>query len=593
MGDNINVYASDPGLEVLLGQGSVLNAVSTLRASPRFTEGLHTLGAVGAVVNDQGLPGLPVLLENGASDLMGKYGPFDVRLGNGAASGYEGNLAAICDGLNARRFVLVPVDQAIKDKTSSDVTAVDLSVTVARGAKAFTVEESDDTFSCTSHGMAAGDTFQLVTLTGGTGAVIATTYYVIASGLTANAFKASATLGGSSLAITLDGSGTLRPIAVAAGVDLDAYVMPAGTQIKTSGGGYIVATLEPVGWVADAFAAQTVRCRQVSGTPAALNLVATFVDTLGDTSVVVTTTATTVPDDIDAAEIVLRYTAAFAACVDNDIGASIDVMFSDRNEAAINDALATHVDTAVGAGVFRIGVIAPPVGTSLATARGTSGDGNGRTSLVQDYVVDLHPGVRRKFPKDSDNLIAPDYLATFPGQGLLAAVICEYRPEQNPAEETTKAIKRYGVVGIESVGTGGQPHWAAGLVTPKLVKKASGSAVFFRDGIMASGVEIATERTRQFLLSGIFERVQPFQKTVASASNREACADGVRAFLQGLLDTERIAAFALSDAYDSTNRHLTLGVAVQEVGTLNVITIYLSVGADSIGVLGGGEQEAA
>ena len=56
--------------------------------------------------------------------------------------------------------------------------------------------------------------FVVADLSTAKGAVIATTYYVIASGLTANAFKASATLGGSSLAITLDGSGTLRPIAL-------------------------------------------------------------------------------------------------------------------------------------------------------------------------------------------------------------------------------------------------------------------------------------------------------------------------------------------------------------------------------------------
>ena len=73
-----------------------------------------------------------------------------------------------------------------------------------------------DTFTSTGHGMSAGQAIAFQTLTGGTGLVIGTTYYVIASGLTADAFKVSATLGGSAFDFTSDISAGTFDLVVAA-----------------------------------------------------------------------------------------------------------------------------------------------------------------------------------------------------------------------------------------------------------------------------------------------------------------------------------------------------------------------------------------
>lgn len=74
--------------------------------------------------------------------------------------------------------------------------------------KAYTVIASTDLFTSTAHGMIAGNP-----LTFGTGApagiTVGTTYYVIATGLTTDAFKVSATVGGSALDVTADGGGNL------------------------------------------------------------------------------------------------------------------------------------------------------------------------------------------------------------------------------------------------------------------------------------------------------------------------------------------------------------------------------------------------
>lgn len=56
---------------------------------------------------------------------------------------------------------------------------------------------SSDLFSCTSHGLDVGTQVFFRTLTGGTNLSTSTRYYVIASGLTADAFKLSTALGGS------------------------------------------------------------------------------------------------------------------------------------------------------------------------------------------------------------------------------------------------------------------------------------------------------------------------------------------------------------------------------------------------------------
>ena len=70
--------------------------------------------------------------------------------------------------------------------------------------KAITIDASTDTFTATSHGLAAGDqvTFKVSSGTLPTPLNTTSTFFVIASGLGANTFKVSATAGGSSVEIS-------------------------------------------------------------------------------------------------------------------------------------------------------------------------------------------------------------------------------------------------------------------------------------------------------------------------------------------------------------------------------------------------------
>lgn len=75
----------------------------------------------------------------------------------------------------------------------------------------YTVVASTDLFASVGSNLQAGN--PVVFAAGApAGITVGTTYYVIASGLTADAFKVSATLGGSALNVTADGGGNLTTI---------------------------------------------------------------------------------------------------------------------------------------------------------------------------------------------------------------------------------------------------------------------------------------------------------------------------------------------------------------------------------------------
>src|SRR5689334_6710680 len=73
--------------------------------------------------------------------------------------------------------------------------------------KTGTATASSDLINITSHGYSAGDLIVLSGLTGGAGLTAGWPYFVIATGLTANAFSVSETVGGAAVDITSDASG--------------------------------------------------------------------------------------------------------------------------------------------------------------------------------------------------------------------------------------------------------------------------------------------------------------------------------------------------------------------------------------------------
>lgn len=590
----VRVFSSDPGMAELLSAGSVFNVIAQAQRAQRpVATGAGSLVLVGGLTGDRGRPNVCVDLPGKVDDLRTRYGGFSAYVGDGANNGYNGNLYAKAKGLDAPRVRVCPVDMALKDKSIAETDAVDLLVKVARGALSFTVEESNDVFTCTGHGLAINDTFQIVTLTGGTGAVVATTYHVI-DVVDADNFKASATSGGASLAITLDGSGVLRPVSVDAGIDLAIRTIPAGTRLRTANGGFVVRTLEDVTWTRGDFGEKSVRVAKVSGTEAALNTISTIVlnsirdvyaSGAADSTLVVTTTATTVPDAVDAAEIVLRYGRAFDAILDTTEGQDSNaVVVCDRSEAAIGDLLAAHCLTAISRGYWRIGVTDAPTGTSAATAEGSSGVGVGRSTLERSVVAYVHQGVRRPFYEDADNLSAADgYLATVSGAMAFAGRVANTPPWENPARPHP-VLRSYGVTGLEALSPPVVPvnHRDAGIVVPEFVQQAGGRYASFRDGIMANGAKIADVRLRHFIGDGLLGVLASAHKAPATRAERESAEAGCSGFLEVLVAEGKIAKWAISLAWDADNDHLRVQCAVDKTGNMDVITVDLLVGGSAV-----------
>jgi hypothetical protein len=119
----------------------------------------------------------------------------------------------------------------------------------AAEVRAVTLAEATDLVGLTAHGLSAGDIVEFEAIATATGLSAGTNYYVIASGLTANACKVSATAGGSAIDIaTGDGTALMR-------------VVSGGTYAAT---GTITAARSAVG-ILETNAAQNASSHALSG----------------------------------------------------------------------------------------------------------------------------------------------------------------------------------------------------------------------------------------------------------------------------------------------------------------------------------------
>jgi len=571
------IYPSDPGNDVLISKGSVINIVRSGNRSPRFAVGLDVLGLIGCVVNDKGAPEVAVSLGNGVADLINAYGGFNSYLGDGAAAGHNGNLLALAYGIDVPRMVLHPVDLAIKDATIA--TGVDLEVSFTRSdaangekqiraghritnhasalAGTGTAAAVGDLITAgAAHGLEVGDTVIFSVLTGGSGLSLATVYYVVSVPLSTT-LTVSATPGGAAVDIGTD------------------Y-----TAMTWSSPSYVLATLEDIHWTAAETGAKTVRCRQVTGTPCALDVVDAFLDASPDANITVNTAVTTVPDDVDAAEVLARYQSAINTLNATMAGRAVTVLCCDRTETAIQDAVAQHCYAVMAEGVIRVCVIAPPVGTTAAAAQGNSGAGIGRTTLQRSRAIYVHPGRRRR----DAGLTGATSDATVAAHIVAAACVATTAPEENPAANGNPNLISYAITGAEALASApvGEDQFNANIMFATFDSDSGGVIPSHRDGVMADGNPINDTRMWDYLARGISVRGAPHHKRLATLARRKTLVGSVNGWLKGLKDEERIADFGTELAYEASTRHGVLTVEVQEIGTLDIMTIKLALGGDAI-----------
>lgn len=97
------------------------------------------------------------------------------------------------------------LDCGLRNTTPTD-SITHASLWTKASNKTGTVTASSDLVNITSHGYSAGDVVILSGLTGGAGLTAGWVYFVIATGLTSNAFSVSELSGGTAVDITSDAS---------------------------------------------------------------------------------------------------------------------------------------------------------------------------------------------------------------------------------------------------------------------------------------------------------------------------------------------------------------------------------------------------
>lgn len=560
---DVYVYPRDPGRELRTSRGSVINLLKETQRSPDAGVGVSVLGVIGTPLTDRGVPNVPVTL-SGIQDIFARWGGFSPNVGDGAAAGYNGNVAALLWSLPAARVVFQPVNmEARNDDGEVLKLAFDRRFAIT-GAESTEVVTTDR-----PHGIEVGDIVTFAAITGGAGATwtgdktVATVPSATTLTLTGVTFTTNITVG------TMIASAR------------DAYTLPAGSVV-TDGSTFQVRTLEDATWVEDDSDDKEVRFAVLAsavGNEAGIDTLTDFAVTNNELRS--RTVSTDEPVPMDAAAILFRYQAALDALNVNDAGAGATVVITDRTEAAIADALATHCATASAEGIFRLAVVSPPVGLSAEDAEAASGDGVTRATLNGDYAIYVHPGVRRRFPLDADNLTAADdYKATFPAHALLAAKMLNVRPEENPTYVEAEPGVTYGVAEIEFVLTREQKvtHYEAGICSTVLERLGARRVCAWRDGIMASGVKIARKRLEDFLAANLIARLTPWHKRLATPANQQGALDACDTWLQSLAP-DRIYSHALSASWDGETEEFRVDVDVVELGNMDVLTIGLAVSA--------------
>lgn len=133
----VNVYDADPG-EATLVAYTQINVIAQIVAQARKVRDRGAILLVGAVVNDRGQVNTPVALPNGVNDLIA-WGGFKSWLGDGMSGTgtggpdrfYNGNLYALCRGLDAPKVALLVPDLGIQD------SGADLPVSFTRASAAY------------------------------------------------------------------------------------------------------------------------------------------------------------------------------------------------------------------------------------------------------------------------------------------------------------------------------------------------------------------------------------------------------------------------------------------------------------------------
>lgn len=308
-----------------------------------------------------------------------------------------------------------------------------------------------------------------------------------------------------------------------------------------------------------------------------------------------------------------RYDTALQSTMPGDPAVdNVDMVASARESAAIRVSLLNNARSASSQGTGRRALSRPPIGTTLAGARGASSPGVGANRSKRNFYC--YPHYKQRIPEiaelDPNAAISlPDILV---GADAAMATVCsqlppEYNPGQSTAEFQEGGILNF-IQGLEPGLTNPSDATSPTVFTldDYIQMKASGIACLRRDAQIAewvfqSGVTsvdpavypslapINRARFEDFVNDSLAAIAKKYNKKVKSTVRFDSLVGEFTDFMELLLaedqpDAQRIAGYSINPNGGNTAQLAGTGISTIEVKTrmletLDVIAILSTVGA--------------
>ncbi len=418
-------------------------------------------------------------------------------------------------------------------------------------------------------------------------------------------------------AATTDGTGTLELDGTSTAVDFefptdaedDAAAatntggrIPAGTRVTDGVTTWVTmqTVVVPDGAAgAGPFANVPIRPATDDGT--ALGGLVSAVDTVTDS--LFAAFAVTNPLPVDAALSEAAVDAQYQAALDstlnlNSVAREANLVWSARQSNNLRRMLRDNAVSASANGMFgRVAVTRAPMGTAIATARGTAEPGVGATR--NQRLVYCWPQWRSFVPTIALRGVAggdgftDDGVIDIGADGFLVSVCSQLAPEENPGQLTGFLGA---VVGLESAApeltiTDYTNLRGSGICGPRMDE---GSPIY-QSGVTSVDPtvnpnlrNIARRRMADFIQDSMARRAKAFSKKLSTRSRRNAIVGEQNAFLRGLLspnnpDRARIEGYVLDTKNGNTKESLAAGLfrvitRVRTLPSLDSIAVQTQIG---------------
>lgn len=435
---------------------------------------------------------------------------------------------------------------------------------------------------------------------------------VLAAGLTGSAVR-STSAGKLRIASATGSTGTIR---VQAGSTATAFgfttattktvaecvasatSIPAGTLLSDGGAAASrVVTMQTVNVPKSTTLLISVKVRPATDDGTYAGLSASSIDTIETTISSSSEFAVTQAASLSGALTEAQKDAAYLAALDKTkaiTGPSRKASYivSARQSSAIRLALKQNAIDSSSVGYGRKAIIAPPLGTSLATMTGSSAPGVG---AYRHERVAYALGWRKLVPEIAAQGTAGGVgfndtgLVEVHGDIVLASLCSLLNPEENPAQSTDLLPAFY--VDVESaVADWGVDSYkaakAAGIVAPIMVE---GEGAQFQSGVTSvdpssspSQVPLSRIRLADFLTDSVADFQAPYVKKLGTKKRKDQLLGKLDEFLEGLEKGERIDSYTVTEGVAPARRTFVLQWKVEPLDSLDHLINETTIGEGAI-----------